>query len=83
MQTIEQLVRERNAMLRACDVDKMIEFHAKNNPTAAPFPSREVAEIALHKMRTATKGLSLGERLYSARWLRERDYCSEDDGDLM
>lgn len=44
---IEAIVAERDEVLLACDVDRMIAFHAKYNPGSRAFSSREVAEIAL------------------------------------
>jgi len=66
----------------ACDIDRMMEFHAKHNPQAPAFPNRHVAELALHKARTGAKSLPFAERLKSKRWLAERGSSSLDDGDL-
>lgn len=46
---IEAFVAERDEMLLACDIDRMLAFYAKHNPTSSAFSSREVAEIAMHK----------------------------------
>lgn len=78
---IAAFVKERNEVLLAGDVDRLIAFHSKHNPGAV-FSSREVAEIAMHKARTACTGLPMEARLESKRWLRERSYGSFDDGDL-
>ena len=80
---IAAFVRERTEMLLACDVDRMIAFHAKHNPGRTFFGSREIAEIVLHKSRTAAKSLPIEPRLASKRWLSERGYSSLDDGDLL
>lgn len=69
-------------MLLACDIDRMIEFAKKNRPNSPPFPNREVAEITLHKARTAVKNLPLEDRRSSRDWLLARGYSSLDDGDL-
>lgn len=79
---IQAFVAERNAMLLRCDVDEMMAFFKKHNPRAPLFPSRETAEITLHKARTAALGLPLQERQKSKDWLRARGYQSLDDGDL-
>jgi hypothetical protein len=80
---IKAFVKERDQMLLACDVDRMMAFHAKHNPDSPGFSSREVAETALHKARTGVLTLPMEERLKSKRWLRERGYSSMDDGDLV
>lgn len=69
-------------MLIAGDIDRMMEFDAKHNPGVRSFASHEVAEIALHKARTAAKSLPIELRLESKRWLSDRSYSSFDDGDL-
>lgn len=73
---------ERDEMLLACDVDRMIAFHTKWNPGIRPFSTREVAEITLHKARTAAASLPIEARRLSKQWLTERGYPSMDDGDL-
>lgn len=75
-------VKERDEILLAGDIDRMMEFHARNNPSSPAFPSRQVAEISFHKARTALVSLPREIRLISKRWLRERGYSSLDDGDL-
>jgi hypothetical protein len=70
-------VKERNEMLMACDIDKMLAFQAKHN--LGTFSSREVVEIALHKARTAAESLPTNERMFSKQWLKERGYSSFDD----
>lgn len=82
MAEIKAFVRERDEMLLACDVDRLLAFHAKHMPQFPDFPSRDVAELALHKARTGAKSLPMEERLKSKRWLRERGSASLDDGDL-
>jgi hypothetical protein len=59
----------------------MYAFHAKHNPCRR-FPNRAVAEIALHKARTAAKNLPMFARVLSKQWLEERGYTSLDDGDV-
>lgn len=72
---------ERDAMLLACDVDRAIAFWRKWSPEYEPS-SRFVAEIAIHKARTAVKTLPLDARRESKRWLLERGFESADDGDV-
>jgi hypothetical protein len=43
-----------------------------------PFPNREMAEVTMHKMRTAITSLSEEVRTSSKTWLRERGYHSLD-----
>lgn len=79
---IKAFVKERDEMLCACDIDRMIAFHDKYNPSSPPFPNREIAESALHKARTAAKSLPVEHRTSSKRWLSLRGMRSMDDGDL-
>lgn len=79
---IEAFVKERNEVLLSGNVDRVMSFHLKYNPDI-PFPNREVAEIAMHKGRTAALGLPIEARLESKRWLSERGYSSMDDGNLV
>lgn len=69
-------------MLLKCDIDVMLEFHQKYNPTSPPFPNRTIAEISLHKARTGARSLPDDERLRSFWWLTERGYSSMDDSEL-
>lgn len=78
---IKAFVKERDEMLMAGDIDRTIAFHAKHNPGHA-FSCREVAEISMHKARTAAKTLPMNYRLDSKKWLDEHGYTSLDDGDL-
>ena len=73
---------ERNAMLLACDVDRMLAFNTAHHPNPPRFVSREVAEVTLHMARTEAKSLPLEARLSSKDWLHLRGYPSCDDGDL-
>ena len=79
---IKAFVKERDEMLLANDIDKMLEFHKKHNPHTPPPSSREIAEIGLHKARTAAMSLPIEERKKSKDWLTVRGYNSLDDGDL-
>lgn len=79
-QEIADYVAERNAILESGDVGRLIEFSREHLP--APFSSRYVAEIALHKMRTAVTTLPLALRRESYRWLKERGIETYDDGGL-
>lgn len=79
---IKAFVQERDEMLLACDVDRLVAFHAKHNPMSPPFSSRYVAEAALHKARTAARTLPIVERTKSKVWLLARNMSSLDDGDV-
>lgn len=79
---VKAFVKERDEMLLACDVDRMLAFHAKHNPNVPAPASRELAETAIHKARTAITNFPMEERLKSKRWLRERGFTSMDDGNL-
>lgn len=80
---IKAFVKERDEMLLACDVDRCIAFHEKHNP-GLKFPSRAIAEAAMHKARTAVKTLPKAERKKSKQWLKDHnmDTMPMDDGDL-
>ncbi len=80
---IAAFVKERDEMLMALDIDRMMAFHEKHNPGIRRFSSREVAEISLHKARTAARSLPIEARQLSKQWLTERGYTSMDDGDLV
>lgn len=45
-------------------------------------PSKLVLEITYHKLRTAIPSLPMKDRVISKRWLTERGYASQDDGDI-
>lgn len=76
-------LRERDEMLMAGDIDRLIAFQKKHNPDIRAFPNREVAEISLHMTRTAARSLPMTYRMESKKWLTERGYKSLDyDGDL-
>jgi hypothetical protein len=80
---IRVFVKERDEMLLACDIDRCIAFHTKYNP-GIKFPSREIAEVAMHKARTAVVTLPKEERQKSKAWLKQHgmDTMPFDDGDL-
>lgn len=78
---ITAFLTDRNNILRSMDVDRMIAFTEKYNP-GYKTPSREVAEIGMHKARTACLFLTKEERQLSKDWLDARGYKSMDDGDL-
>lgn len=79
---IKSFVKERDEVLLSLDIDRLISFHAKYNPTSKGFSSREVVEASMHKARTGAKSLPLEARYLSKRWLSERNMSSLDDGDL-
>lgn len=70
----------RDAMLAERDVDRLIAFHREHGLPVPP--TREFAEVILHKTITAAEKLPYDLRMASARWLRERGYRTLDDGDL-
>jgi hypothetical protein len=72
MSQLSEYLIERDAMLLKCDVDALEAFQNKHR--MPPFACREVAEIALHKSRTAAVGLPREERLKSWHWLTLRGY---------
>ncbi len=78
---IQQFVEERNEALLSRDFRKVQAFHEKWNPDLPRIPDM-VAELAMHKARTAAKGLPKEERRVSRTWLKIRGYDSFDDGDL-
>ena len=83
MSTDEQIAAynaERDAVLASDDLGRFIAFSEKN--LQQPFSSREVAEIAMHKMRTAVPAVPRMLRVTSYRWLTERGMKTWDDGDL-
>lgn len=80
--SIEDFVKERDEMLLSLDIDRMLEFRAKHNPDAPVMSNREIAEIALHKARTAAKSLPMEARKLSKDWLEYRGWTSLDDGDI-
>lgn len=71
---------ERNAVLLAGNVDAMIAHMRK---WGSPVPSdRNVAEVTLHKARTACLALPMAERSKSKFWLVARGYTTMDEGDV-
>jgi hypothetical protein len=68
-------VKERNDILMKGDLEKMIAFHKKYNPDAEPI-DLVVAEVALHKGRTAITALPMELRTASHKWLIERGNLS-------
>lgn len=79
---IAAFIKERDEMLLSLDIDRMLAFHKKHNPSVGAPRNREVAEISMHKARTGTKTLPIEARRLSRDWLVERGYSSLDDGDL-
>jgi hypothetical protein len=73
---------ERDAVLLACNVDRMLAFNARHRANPPKFVSREIAEVALHIARTEAKSLPIEARRLSKEWLSFRGYPSLDDGDL-
>ena len=76
-------VAERDAMLLKGDVDEMLAFYAKWNPTMPRPSSREVAERMLHKARTAVTSLPIAERQKSEAWLAAHGSSSWSDANSL
>ena len=77
---IAEYVRKRDAILLALDIDGMIELMREHG---SPVPSsREVAELTMHKARTAATSLPIEARRASKAWLILRGYSALDDGDV-
>lgn len=74
-------VEERDKVLLSGDIDLLIRFHQKHNPDQRPM-DQTVAEVSLHKARTAALSLPLDVRMESKRWLARRGYTSMDGGTL-
>lgn len=74
---VKEFVAERNAMLERGDLTELRAFMEKWNPEMPPLSS-EVAEVTLHKSRTAALGLPEDMRRKSNRWLFDRGYESFD-----
>lgn len=76
-------VRERNEMLleAPANLQLMRDFYYKHNGRHMTGDD-EMLLVAIHKARTAARGLPRGERLRSKDWLEERNMRSLDDGDL-
>lgn len=68
-------VRERDEALLSGDVERVRNFHTKWNPGIRPMP-REVAEVAMHKARTAAMSLPVEAREASEKWLADRGFES-------
>lgn len=71
---------ERDAVLLGGDIDALVA-HMRKWGSPVP-PNREVAEIALHKARTACLSLPMAERSLSKGWLFARGMTAMDEGDV-
>lgn len=79
-QVIRDYCRERDAMLLKGDPKALIDFHIKYGlPTTR---DEKVAEIELHKCRTAIESMPMAVRSQSKRWLLRHGYQSLDDGEV-
>lgn len=78
-QTPAEYVKERNQAL--LNFEDFLLF-AKKYQTNRLIPTRAVAEIAFHQLRTAALSLPDPIRLESYRWLKARGFHSWDDGEL-
>lgn len=81
-----EFMHDRKAMLEGFDGeggDKLVQDYIVK--WSVSFPGQKDPEVllaALHKARTATKGVSIEKRLQSKAWLTEHSMSSWDDGDL-
>jgi hypothetical protein len=75
---IAAAIRERDAALLA-GIEALIALARKRGK---PFPNRDMAEVTLHKARTAATSLPLELRRASKQWLSARGYHSLDDGEV-
>lgn len=73
---IKAFVEERDSVLLSGDIDLLMRFHQKHNPGSPPIANRELAEISMHKARTAALSLPLDIRRGSHQWLTDRGYSS-------
>lgn len=64
---------KRDAVLLDGDVEGMLNLLLEYNSDLKERPSPEVAEIMLHKCRTAVTSLPIAVRLASHWWLRNRN----------
>lgn len=68
---IYAFVSERDEVLLSLDLDRVMAFHDKYNPDL-PM-TREVAEVAMHKARSALRNHPEAQAV-SIAWLKERGY---------
>lgn len=73
---------ERDAVLLEGDLDELLAFVRKQRPDFVPI-DRHVLEIMLHTSRTAVCTMPMEVRSASKRWLLERGYVPQDDGDVL
>lgn len=78
---IDKFLKERDEALISGDITKVMAFHNLYNPER-PLTDPKMAEIVLHKSRTACLSIPMGLRKKSKAWLMENGYQSMDDGDL-
>ena len=78
---IDAFLKERDEVLLSGDPIKVMAFHNLYNPEK-PMTDPKMAEIVLHKGRTACLSLPLEVRKKSKAWLTENGYQSMDDGEL-
>lgn len=72
---IKAYVKERDAIVGNPSIS-IPEFMAWSKKQGCNFSNEISAEIALHKLRTASANLPMEMRLASDKWLKERDYES-------
>lgn len=78
---IDKFLKERDEALISGDITKVMAFHNLYNPEK-PMTDPKMAEIVLHKGRTACLSLPLEVRKKSKAWLTLNGFHSMDDGDL-
>lgn len=81
---IKKFVAERDEVLLSGDLERVLAFHKKHNPslTSVVPPDKTILEASMHKARTAAKSLPIEARKVSKAWLLEHGFTSLDDGDL-
>jgi len=79
---LESYLRERDAVLRDPDLDKLRALLARYGNKDALLASDEVMRTAWHKARTGATSLPREERRASILWLEERGFSHLADDDL-
>ena len=70
---IKQFVKDRDDALRSLDL-KQLRAYAEKYGSALSQSSDEIVEIAMHKARTASLGMTADEKSFSVKWLHDRGY---------
>ena len=72
-----QFIADRDEALRSLDINKLRAYAAKYGSSLSM--NDEIAEIAMHKARTACLNLTEDERALSRDWLVKRGYSHFGD----